>query len=211
MLDTQVLAFTGIAALLTITPGADTMLVIRSVLGRGQRAGFLTAFGICCGLFVHATLSAIGLSLILVRSAAAFEIVKFAGVAYLVWLGAQSLSRGMRGAEHASTLLGPTPAQRSRTRAFMEGLLTNVLNPKVAIFYVAFLPQFITPDDAVFAMSILLAAIHFVLGIVWLSLVSVMLGRLRAVLTKPVVQRRLEACTGAILIAFGVRLAMERR
>src|SRR5262249_58557901 len=86
IIDQQVIAFAGIAALLTITPGQDTVLVIRNVIAHGQRAGVLTIVGICCGLFVHATLSAVGLSLILVRSATAFEVVKLLGAAYLIWL-----------------------------------------------------------------------------------------------------------------------------
>ena len=210
MLDTNVLAFLGIATLLTLTPGADTMLVMRSVLARGQRAGLLTTFGICCGLFIHATLSAVGLSLILVRSATAFEVVKFAGAAYLVYLGVQSVWRGMRGSG-TGLIVEVATMGRSHRRSYIEGLMTNVLNPKVAIFYVAFLPQFITPGDPVLAKSLLLAAIHFTVSMLWFSVVTLMLGRIRAFLTQPHVQRRLEACTGAILIAFGLRLAMERR
>jgi threonine/homoserine/homoserine lactone efflux protein len=91
MFDSQVLAFTGIAALLTITPGADTMLVIRNVLSRGGKEGVVTTFGICSGLFIHASLSALGLSIILVKSATAFQIVKYAGAVYLIYLGIQSL------------------------------------------------------------------------------------------------------------------------
>jgi threonine/homoserine/homoserine lactone efflux protein len=85
IIDHQIIAFAGIAALLTITPGQDTVLVIRNVMAQGQRAGLLTTFGICCGLFVHATLSAAGLSLILLKSATAFEVVKLLGAAYLIW------------------------------------------------------------------------------------------------------------------------------
>jgi RhtB (resistance to homoserine/threonine) family protein len=214
MVDSSVLAFTGIAFLVTITPGADTMLVMRSVLARGPRAGLLTTIGICCGLFIHATLSAVGLSLILVRSAAAFEIVKLAGAAYLILLGIQSISRVVR---HQPSVVDNPPLVRSyaarstKRRAFLEGLLSNVLNPKVAVFYLAFLPQFIMPGDPVLLKSMLLAGIHFVLGLLWLSLVTLLLGRVRAVLTRPHIQQRLEAITGAILIAFGVRLALERR
>jgi threonine/homoserine/homoserine lactone efflux protein len=97
------------------------------------------------------------------------------------------------------------------SHSIIEGLLTNVLNPKVAIFYLAFLPQFISPGDSVLAKSVLLAGIHFTLGIAWLSLVTVFLGRMRIFLTRPRVQRVIEATTGAVLIAFGARLALERR
>ena len=213
MVDNQVLAFTGIAAILTLTPGADTMLVMRSVFARGQRAGLLTTLGICSGLYFHATLSALGLSLILVRSAAAFEVVKLVGACYLIYLGGQSLWQAFRsGARELSPDGGAVAKQKKEWwQSFLEGLLTNVLNPKVAIFYLAFLPQFISPSDPVLAKSLLLAGIHFMLGVVWLSFVTMFLGRVRALLARPRVQRAIEATAGAVLIAFGVRLAMERR
>lgn len=207
MFDAPVLAFTGIAALLTITPGADTMLVVRSALLRGRRAGLLTVLGICSGLFVHATVSALGLSVILVRSARAFEIVKLAGAAYLVFLGIQSLRSAVRPRPAA----GPASERAGARRAYVDGLLTNVLNPKVAVFYLAFLPQFIGADDPVLAKSILLASIHGAEGILWLSLVTVFVARLRGVLTQPRVQAALEGATGLVLVAIGVRLAAESR
>jgi RhtB (resistance to homoserine/threonine) family protein len=207
VLDSRVLAFAGIAALVTLTPGADTMLVVRSALVRGRRAGLLTVLGIGSGLFIHATLSALGLSVILVRSARAFEIVKIAGALYLVWLGLQALRTAARGAPVREADAAPVGAHRS----YVEGLLTNVLNPKVAIFYLAFLPQFIGPDDPVLAKSLLLAAIHFAEGLVWLSLVALFVARIRRVLARPRVQRGLEAVTGLVFIAFGVKLALARR
>ena len=214
MIDPQIIAFTGIAAILTVTPGADTMLVMRNVLARGQRAGLLTTLGICLGLFFHASLSALGLSFILLSSAAAFEVVKWAGACYLIFLGGQSLWRAWR--HGAATLTGGgddvVAARRGRRwRSFTEGLLTNVLNPKVAIFYVAFLPQFVGPGDPVLAKSVALAGIHAALGVVWLSLVTASIGRMRALLTRPRVRRIVEATTGVVLIAFGARLAAERR
>jgi len=207
MFDSRVLAFTAIAALLTLTPGSDTMLVLRSALLRGRRAGLLTVFGICCGLFIHATLSALGLSVILVRSARAFEFVKLTGACYLVYLGLQSIWSAARGTQ---------PGQRdaatvSGHRAFAEGLLNNVLNPKVAVFYLAFLPQFVGPHDPVLAKSLLLASIHFAQGVLWLSFLTLFVGRVRLALTRPGVQRGLESLSGMVLVGFGVRLAVERR
>ena len=207
MLDAQVLAFTGIAALLTLTPGADTMLVVRSALVCGRRAGLLTVLGIGSGLFVHATLSALGLSVILVRSARAFEAVKLVGALYLVYLGVQALRSAARGGTAAERPAVPAGARR----AFAEGLLTNVLNPKVAVFYLAFLPQFIGPGDPVLAKSILLASIHFAEGLVWLSLVTFFVARLRPFLVRPIVQRALEGVSGLVFISFGVKLAVSRR
>jgi RhtB (resistance to homoserine/threonine) family protein len=214
LVDPQVLAFTAIAGLLTITPGADTMLVVRNAVARGRRAGLLTTVGCCCGLFVHATLSALGLSLILVRSATSFEIVKLIGAAYLMWLGVQSLRHACRRPERTGGAVNQTWVRGTSaggTRSFIEGLLSNVLNPKVAVFYLAFLPQFMSPGDWVLGKSMVLAGIHCVEGIVWLSLVTLGVARLRSWISQPRVRRSIEASTGAILIAFGVRLAVERR
>lgn len=214
MLDPQILAFAGVAALLTITPGADTMLVMRSVLARGQRAGLLTTVGIGTGCLVHAALSALGLSLILMRSALAFDVVKLAGAGYLVYLGVQSLRQawrhegGMMPLESAQLEM---PHRSAVSTPFVVGLLTNLLNPKVAIFYLAFLPQFIRPGNPVLAKSLLLATLHATMGVAWLSLVTLFLSRLRAWLVRPRVKRVLETFTGTVLILFGVRLALARR
>ena len=207
MLDSRVLAFTGIVAIVTLTPGADTMLVVRSAIVRGRRAGLLTVLGVCSGLFVHATLSALGLSVVLVRSARAFEAVKLAGALSLAYLGVQALWSAARGVRVEERPTQPAGVHR----AFAEGLLTNVLNPKVAIFYLAFLPQFVGPRDPVLAKSILLASIHFVEGMIWLSFVTVFVSRLRSVLAQPRVQRALEGVSGLVFIAFGVKLAMSER
>ena len=214
MIDSQVIAFAGIAALLTVTPGADTMLVIRSVMSRGREAGLMTTLGISCGLLVHGVLSGLGVSLILVRSAMLFEAVKLIGAGYLIYLGAKSLWSLRRGAGDAFVVPSAEPETETSPRAWrslVEGMLNNILNPKVAIFYLAFLPQFISPGDNVLGKSILLAGIHWGEGILWLSLVTLLLSRVRAWLTHPRVRQTIEAVTGTVLIAFGVRLAMERR
>ena len=214
MIDAQVLTFAGLAALLTLSPGADTMLVIRSVISRGPTAGLLTTAGICSGLFVHASLSAAGLSLILLKSALAFEILKTAGACYLLYLGFQSirhLFRNNRGDTGRVPAGSAQNGRKSARRAFMEGMLNNILNPKPAVFYLALLPQFIGPADPVFLKSLMLAGIHFAMGIIWLSGISLFLGRMRSFLANPRVQRWLEASSGVVLIGLGIRLAMEKR
>lgn len=214
MLDPRLLAFVGVAALFTITPGADTLLVVRNVLARGPRAGLLTTIGICCGLFVHATLSGLGLSVLLVQSATLFELVKLAGAAYIVWLGAQSLWGASRRRESSPLAVAAGPTRPERVggwRSLREGLLSNVLNPKVAVFYLAFLPQYINPGDPALPKSILLAGIHFLLGIIWLSLLTGFLSRPGKLLSRPRVQRGLATATGGLLILLGLRLAVERR
>ena len=210
--DSQVLAFTVAAAVLTIAPGPDNMLVIRNVLRGGRRDGMITAFGICAGLFVHATLSALGVSMLLMHSAAAFRLVKLAGAGYLVWLGVQSLRRTVRtpplpeSVGEVGPARGVTPQQ-----CFLEGLLSNVLNPKTAVFYLAFLPQFIAPTDPVLTQSLLLAGIHYVESILWFATLSVLLDHTRRFILKSTVRRWLDGLCGAVLVGFGARLALERQ
>lgn len=212
MIDAQVLTFTVVAAVLTLTPGADTMLVVRNVLRGDRHAGVVTTFGICSGLFLHATLSALGISIILTHSASAFHAVKVAGAAYLVWLGVQSLRGAVRGASPAEGAESPVPAdQVSARRCFLEGFLSNVLNPKVAVFYLAFLPQFIGPSDPVLGKSLLLAGIHYTEGILWLVTVSFVLDRTRRFFLRSVVRRWLDGLCGLVLVGLGARLALERQ
>ena len=211
--DPQLWAFLLVATLLAVTPGADTLLVARNVLGRGRTAGLATIAGIAAGCFVHATLSAVGVSLILVRSAEAFQALKWAGAAYLVILGVQSIRRWWR-ADAAAPAAAPADPERTGSRglrSFLEGLLTNVLNPKGGLFYLAFLPQFIRPGEPVFARSLLLGGLHVGIGVVWLSLLSFSLVRIRPLVESRLWRARLEGASGTVLIALGVRLAAERR
>ena len=205
-LDGSILAFIGIAALLTVLPGADMALVAKVTLLDGKRAAFFTSLGICAGLPVHATASALGLSLILATSAEAFAVVKFAGAAYLAYLGVRTIRDSLRPVAETGVIAAPA---RRRGAAFAQGFLSNVLNPKVALFYLTFLPQFISPGDNVLAKSLLLAGIHAVLGLVWLPTYAYAIDRLGAVIRGA--RRWLERLSGAALIGLGVRLAFERR
>jgi threonine/homoserine/homoserine lactone efflux protein len=187
------------------------LLVVRNVLRGGRHDGLVTTLGICCGLFVHAVLSALGVSIVLTHSAAAFHAVKLAGAGYLIWLGLQSLRAALHGPRAASgpvTFVGAPVAGR---RCFTEGCLSNLLNPKVAVFYLAFLPQFIGPEDAALARSLLLASIHFVEGVLWLAMLAVMVDRARRLLFSTLARRVLDSVCGLVLIGFGARLALERR
>ena len=207
MIDPSLLAFIGIAALLTVLPGVDMALVAKVTLQDGRRAAFFTSLGISSGLPVHATASALGLSLILSTSAEAFTVVKIAGAAYLTYLGVQSFRRSFeRGLPGAGTA---GPGRTRRGHAFLIGFLNNVLNPKVALFYLTFLPQFIEPGDNVLLRSLLLAAIHVVLGIAWLTTYAYAIDRIGALVQGA--RRGLERATGVALVGLGVRLALERR
>ena len=205
-MDPRFLAGLGVLALLTISPGQDMALVAKITLERGRRAALVTSLGICSGLLVHATASALGLSVILATSAEAFTIVRLAGAAYLAYLGLRSLRDSFRNAVVAES----APRRRLAT-PYVQGLLNNLLNPKVAIFYLTFLPQFIDPAGDVLAQSLLFAVAHAVMGIVWLSAYAYVLARLSRLFARSGVRRWLERVTGVVLVGLGLRLAFERR
>jgi RhtB (resistance to homoserine/threonine) family protein len=204
--DSRLLAFIGVAAILTILPGADMALVTRNVLALGRRRAMSTILGICSGCLIHATASALGVSAILATSATAYNVLKTVGAAYLVWMGVQSIRSA------SGPAVGPVSVRdRSNVGPFLQGFLTDVLNPKVAIFYLTFLPQFISPGEPVLRRSLFLAAVHIVMGLIWLTSYAWFIDRLGVVLTRPRVKAALERATGVVLIAFGARLAWERR
>jgi threonine/homoserine/homoserine lactone efflux protein len=205
--DPRVYAFIGVAALLTILPGADMALVTRNVLAVGRRRAMLTIVGIGAGCVIHATASALGLSAILATSATAFNVVKTLGAGYLVWIGLTSI----RDASKPAAAPSPEANARAGLGPLLQGFLTNILNPKVAVFYLTFLPQFIAPGVPVLRRSLLLASIHIAMGFVWLTAYAWFIDRLGAVLTRPRVKAWLERVTGGLLIALGARLAWERR
>jgi threonine/homoserine/homoserine lactone efflux protein len=204
-LDPLFLAGLAVLALLTVSPGADMALVAKITFERGRRAALLATLGICSGLLVHATASALGLSVILATSAGAFTIVKLAGAAYLAYLGLQALRSSFR------SDAVETPTARRRANPFVQGVFSNVLNPKVAVFYLTFLPQFMSPADNVLVRSLAFALAHAVMGILWLSAYAYVLSRVSDVFQGAGVRRWLERVTGGVLIALGARLALERR
>jgi threonine/homoserine/homoserine lactone efflux protein len=204
-IDGSIIAFAGIAALLTVLPGADMALVAKVTLLDGRRAAFFTSVGITAGLPIHATASALGLSLILSTSAEAFTLMKVAGAVYLAYLGVRTLRDSFR----ADAPVDVRVSRRGAAGAFLQGWLSNVLNPKVALFYLTFLPQFIQPGDSVLAKSLLLAAIHAALGLAWLPTYAYAIDRIGALVRGT--RRWIERISGGALIGLGLRLALERR
>ena len=207
MIDARILAFTAAAGLVVITPGSDTILVIRNTSTRGRLAGIVTTCGICLGLFVHAILSALGLSVILMQSAVAFHIVKILGALYLIWLGSKSLYSSY---QNRGKIEIKTRRQQIQKNSFIEGFLSNVLNPKVAFFYLSFLPQFIDPKYSVLLQSILLAGIHYVLAMAWLLSITMAVGTFRSALYQTSFRRWMEGISGVVLIVLGLILAAEK-
>ena len=197
------LAFTFAAFLLTITPGLDTALVLRTAASAGPRAAARTAAGILLGLFVWGIVTAVGIGALLKASLVAYRILQGAGALYLLWLGATMLlGRGARSVEPEA------PADPGRL--FARGLLTNLLNPKVGLFYATFLPQFIPPGANVTWTSIAYTTIHALEGVVWFAALILATRPLAAWLRRETVKRTLDRATGAVFIAAGARLAFDR-
>ena len=200
------LVFLSVIALLTISPGADMAVVARSTFVGGRGAALATTLGVMAGCAVWAVASALGVAALLAASEVAYDTLRLVGAAYLVWLGVQSLLAARRG-EH-----GPLAAAGARSSSpFRQGLLTNLFNPKVAVFYSTFLPQFIGPGDPVLLMSLALAGVHILLGLLWLSLYAWALDRAATRFRGSRLRRTVEAVTGSVLIGLGLRLATERR
>jgi len=213
MIDPQLLSFSVLALALALTPGADMALVTRNALSRGRRAAVFTTIGICAACAIHAVASSLGLSAILATSTNAFDVVKVVGAGYLIYLGLRSLlSARTLGSAAAHTMHAPaTPAPRPARSSMLEGMFTNLLNPKVAVLYLLVLQQFIAAGQPVLARSLILASIHIGFGFAVLVACTLLIDRLRPWLSAPAVQRRIEAVIGGVLVLLGLRLAIERR
>jgi threonine/homoserine/homoserine lactone efflux protein len=207
--STGMLTFALAALVLIMIPGPDQALITRSTLVGGRAAGLLTMLGGVLGLAVHATAAAVGLSALLLASAAAFTALKIVGAAYLLWMGAQALRAAARSRRDPAE----APATRARLRpasAVRQGFLSNALNPKVALFFVTFLPQFLSPDqraaDAARLHALLLSAVFALLYLGWFALYVTAVNGLGRLLRRPRVKAAIERVTGLLLVAFAAGL-----
>ena len=195
-------AYIVAASVLTITPGLDTALIVRTATTEGPRRALASGLGIVTGCFIWTAIVAGGLGVLLIASQLAYTLLRWVGAAYLFYVGLQLLRNPRsRFADE------PTGKKRSGS-AFTRGALTNLLNPKVGIFYVSFLPQFIPSNVPVAAYTVLLGAIHALLGLIWFILLIAATRPLMELLRQPAVVKMLDRITGAIFIAFGARLAL---
>jgi threonine/homoserine/homoserine lactone efflux protein len=200
------IAYVLAAGLLTITPGLDTAMVLRTAAVRGSRRAAAAALGICLGLSLWGVASAVGLTALVAASETAYIALKWLGAAYLVWLGAGMLLRphGMLGEPQSSgTTRGAAPF-------FRQGLFTNLLNPKIGVFYITFLPQFVPAGVDAPAFIFGLVAIHIAMGVLWFAALILAVRPMDAVLRRPSVGRWLSRITGAVFVGFGARLALSR-
>lgn len=202
-------AFTLAAGLLTVTPGLDTALVLRTAAVEGPRRGMQAAFGIIAGCLAWGVVASVGLGALLAASQLAYETLKIAGALYMLWLGTRMIVAAFRGGEGnaAASATGET-----RTRSWvLRGFLSNILNPKVGVFYVTFLPLFVPAGVNVTAFSMLLAGIHAAQGLAWFWLLTTAMKPLARWIQRGGVTRALDGIAGGVLIAFGVGLFLQRR
>jgi threonine/homoserine/homoserine lactone efflux protein len=206
---TTLIAFTAAAGLLTITPGLDTALVLRTAAADGARPASLAALGIVTACFGWAIMVALGLGALLAASQLAYTVLRAAGACYLLAIGLRLLVKPRRGFLES----GPDPrAARLLSRsAYTRGALTNLLNPKVGIFYVSFLPQFVPTGVPVRGFTLLLGAIHAVLGVVWFACLISATQPIAQLLRRPTIVTSLDRLTGGLFITFGVGLALRAR
>jgi threonine/homoserine/homoserine lactone efflux protein len=198
---TELLAFIGVAAVVIVTPGQDTALTIRNTLAGGRAAGFRTAVGVVSGQAVWAVAASVGVAALIVASEPAFLALKLAGAAYLVFLGGQALLGAIRGRTHDGE------AVAARGRELRQGLLSNLGNPKMAVFFTSLLPQFGGSFPALLGLGVLFCA----MTLAWLCAYAGVVARAGDALRRPRVRRTLDALTGGVLVALGVRLATVTR
>jgi threonine/homoserine/homoserine lactone efflux protein len=200
-------AYMVAAGLLTLTPGLDTALILRTAAAEGPKRAALAAIGIGVGCLIWGAAVALGLGALLQASQFAFTALKWAGAAYLVWLGLNLLLRPRDRFE----IVPGSPACGGDFTWMRRGLLTNLLNPKIGVFYVSFLPQFLPAGVQAGPFIFLLAVIHVVIGTAWAGCLIAATRPIATALKRPAVVRWLDRATGAVFLGFGMKLALERR
>ena len=206
-MDTTLLAFAGISLLLAVTPGPDMAVVTKNALAHGRRGVILTTTGIALALSIWVTATAVGLSAVLRSSSDLLFVLKIVGAAYLAYLGIRTLVESRR---RPVDLVAGTPPAAPAHVIFRQGFLSALSNPKLGVFFVTFLPQFVTPGQALLPRLLLLGLIFAVIGWTWMNVYGLFVTRIRDVITAPRVRQWMERVTGVVLLGFGARLAAER-
>lgn len=201
------LIYVGTVLLVVLTPGLDTALVLRTSLVQGVRQATFAALGIGLGLLCWGALVAAGLGALLNASELAYQLLKWAGAAYLAWLGLGMLLRP----RHSLQIEGSSRATPGEGGWLLKGLASNLLNPKIGVFYVSFLPQFIPADAAIAGYAMMLTSIHVLLGLIWSMLLIAATRPLRRHLREGGLVRWMDRITGGVFVAFAARLALSSR
>ena len=203
--------FLAISVLLIVAPGPDMVLVARNTLRGGRRGGIATGVGVTLGILVWTVAACVGLAALLRTSEPAFVALKVVGSLYLVYLGVRSLWDALRRTEVEGRLHRNGRARTSSKTALRDGLISNLGNPKIAVFFTSFLPQFVPARHPSFFALLLLGLLFAALGLAWLTTYSVLVARAGDLLRRSSIRRALDGLTGAVLIGLGARLALERR
>jgi threonine/homoserine/homoserine lactone efflux protein len=203
----HLLPFFAVSAVVIVTPGVDMALVTKNALLHGRAAAQATAIGVNVGILFWTLAAAVGLAAVIAASAPAFTAIKLAGAVYLVVLGLQAL-RGAHRAERETARIQRTLGRRAALR---QGLTSNLLNPKIAVFFTSLLPQFVDAGTATAAELLLLGVLFNAMGVIWLLTYATLAARGRTVLARPRVRRAVDRVSGVVLIGLGMRIAFERR
>lgn len=208
-----ILAFTLAAGILTVTPGLDTALVLRTAAVEGRWTALRAGLGVTAGLLAWGMVAALGLGAVFAASQTAYTVLRWVGGAYLIWLGLRLIVTTPVPPEDApaKTRAGTERGTGTAGSWLVRGFLSNLLNPKIGVFYITFLPHFIPADAPVVAFSLLLAVLHVLETLLWFAALILATDRLGRWLRRPAVARALDRLTGGVLIAFGLRLALEDR
>lgn len=194
---------------LIILPGPDTAMATKNTLIAGKIGGVKTVFGTCVALLIHTLAAVIGLSALIVKSALLFSIFKYVGAVYLVYIGIKALL-AVRNTEDLNTNDVPINNDNKHTSCFHQGFLTNLLNPKVAVFFLTFLPQFLNPNHNTFIQLLVMGLTYLILTVIWFAFYIFLIDKISAFMKKPKTQRYIQGITGIVLIGFGIKLAFER-
>ena len=197
------LVYIVLCILLIILPGPDTAIVTKNTLVISRRAGFETMFGTLTALMIHTTFAIVGLSAIMVQSAQLFMIIKFVGAMYLIYLGVKTFI-AMTKKKNQDSIETLTSSKSSN---YFQGFLTNLLNPKVAVFFLTFLPQFVANPNKPIIPFLILGITYTVLTLVWFIFYVTLLSQIRAFMNNPTTQKWMEGITGTVLVGFGIQLA----
>jgi threonine/homoserine/homoserine lactone efflux protein len=209
--DSSVWAFLGISVLVIVTPGPDTALTIRNTVVGGRPGGIFTALGVSAGQLVWALATSAGVVALLLASEPVFHAVKLGGAAYLIYLGARSLLAAVRPpAQTAATTDGP-PRRLGPRAAFRQGLVNNLGNPKMAVFFASVLPQFAREGEGMLSVLVLLGVVFSALTLAWLALYAAAIAAVGRALQRSGLRRAIEGLSGAVLMGLGARLAAESR
>lgn len=193
--------------LIILTPGADTVLVTKNTLIKGKRVGFKTVGGVCLGLTIHIVVALLGLSAVIANSVLLFKIIKYAGAAFLVFMGISALFSKQFNLTPDDT----TSNKDQKGSYFLQGLLSNVLNPKAIVFFMAFLPQFIKPGNYNFSQLVIIGITPVILTILWLFVYVHLINSIRTWFQKPLFVSAFHRLAGIMLISLGMKLAFEKR